>query len=187
MDEKHNKPKYFPADIIQQAEVVLKAWNKYKDLVPFTAMTPADFKSQLSKIKELEDKANDLQKKLDELREVIPGEKRELFEVLQKLRNSARAAFGLRDTRLAEFGLNPTARRGRPPKSRMGKQLGLELPKETMRVKMGNQSAQEQGSKEKPQASESQKTPDDQKVMQEESPKSQKEQTPPPVKDEPQQ
>jgi len=182
MDEKHFKPKYFPIDLIEQAEIVLKAWVKYKDLIPLGGESPANFKSQLSKIKDLEEKVGNLQKQIDELREIIPSEKRELFEVIQKVRNSARAAFGLRDTRLAEFGLNPSARRGRPPKNKMGKQLGLELPKDFIKTKTGGIPTQE--SKEKIPPEENQKSQGNTKITQEESSKSHKEQSTP-IKEDP--
>ena len=122
-----NRPKYFPSDVVKQAETALEGWKKNNQFVNVNGLSPADLDSALNDVKVLEENLDSLNEEIAELKEKLPITKRELFEFVQKVRNGARAAFGLHDTRLIEFGLDPNVRRGRPPKRNLGKQLGLEL------------------------------------------------------------
>jgi len=131
---KKNRPKYFPADVVEQAETVLAGWKKNRRFINVNGLSPADLDSALDEVKVLEENLESLNEEISELKEKLPMTKRGLFEFVQKIRNGARAAFGLHDPRLIEFGLDPNIRRGRPPKRKVGKQLGLDLSETGERV-----------------------------------------------------
>ena len=122
-----NKPKYFPSDVVQQADEVIRGWRKNRKTVRVNGLSPDVLESELENIREIEEELGRLKKRTNRLKSELSPAKRELFEAVQKVRNGARAAFGLHDKRLADFGLNPNIRRGRPPKKKFGKQLGLGL------------------------------------------------------------
>jgi FtsZ-binding cell division protein ZapB len=127
MEEKHQRPKYFPTDVLKQAEIVFKGWEKYKDGISVSNLTIENLKVEIDEVKKAEKKLETLLAEIEKWKEELPNSKRELYELVQKVRNAARSSFGIRDPRLTELGLNPTAKRGRPPKRKAVKQLGLEL------------------------------------------------------------
>ena len=104
-------------DLVPQ-ELIAELAKLQSDVPPFSDAEARDL---------IEEELGRLKKRTNRLKSELSPAKRELFEAVQKVRNGARAAFGLHDKRLADFGLNPNIRRGRPPKKKFGKQLGLGL------------------------------------------------------------
>ncbi len=130
MTAKNKRPKYFPANIVEQAKVVAGGWEKNIQDVKLNGIMPRDIRDGLRSFRELEDRMGLINKELRDLKGKYQTAGRSLFEEIQKVRNGARAAFGLHDRRLADFGLNPNVKRGRPPKKNVVKQLGLDLSTE---------------------------------------------------------
>jgi len=125
--KRKKKPRYFPRDVVDQADLVLNSWKKHRNEVDVNGLSIQELETELCDVKKLDNKMFRLQREIKEMRKESLLVKRELYEKLQKVRNSARAAFGLNDVRLTQFGLKPGVKRGRPSKTKTGKQLPLEL------------------------------------------------------------